>query len=153
MIGPGRRVAGLLDILVESLGLTDRLDHRPSELSGGQQQRVAIARALITGPEVVFADEPTGALDSRTAATLLGFLRHSCRELGQTIVMVTHDPIAASYADRALLLSDGRITDAIADPDTDAVLAASIFHFGEVTVGEAKQAMTDAGVMVRPVGR
>ncbi|SDS70937.1 ABC transporter ATP-binding protein [Microlunatus soli] len=121
----GRRAdAERFGTLVDSLGLSDRLDHRPSELSGGQQQRVAIARALITGPEVVFADEPTGALDSRTAATLLGYLQHSCRELGQTIVMVTHDPIAASYADRALLLSDGRITDAIADPDTDAVLAA-----------------------------
>jgi putative ABC transport system ATP-binding protein len=114
------RFAGLVD----SLGLTDRLDHRPSELSGGQQQRVAIARALITQPDVVFADEPTGALDSRTAADLLGYLRRSCTELGQTIVMVTHDPIAASYADRALLLSDGRITDAIEDPTTDTVLAA-----------------------------
>ena len=112
------------DSLISSLGLADRLGHRPSELSGGQQQRVAIARALITQPDVVFADEPTGALDSQTAATLLAYLRTCCRELGQTIVMVTHDPIAASYADRALLLSDGRITDAIDDPDTDAVLAA-----------------------------
>jgi putative ABC transport system ATP-binding protein len=110
--------------LVESLGLGDRLDHRPSELSGGQQQRVAIARALITAPDVVFADEPTGALDSRTAAALLDFLRRSCAELGQTIVMVTHDPIAASYADRALLLTDGRITDTLDRPTTDTVLAA-----------------------------
>ncbi|QDP94781.1 ABC transporter ATP-binding protein [Microlunatus elymi] len=110
--------------LVTSLGLEDRLAHRPSELSGGQQQRVAIARALITEPDVVFADEPTGALDSRTAATLLDYLRTSCRDLGQTIVMVTHDPIAASYADRALLLSDGRITESIDGPDTDSVLAA-----------------------------
>jgi putative ABC transport system ATP-binding protein len=110
--------------LVESLGLGDRLEHRPSELSGGQQQRVAIARALISAPDVVFADEPTGALDSRTAAALLDFLRRSCSELGQTIVMVTHDPIAASYADRALLLSDGRITDALDRPTTDGVLAA-----------------------------
>jgi putative ABC transport system ATP-binding protein len=110
--------------LVESLGLGDRLEHRPSELSGGQQQRVAIARALISAPDVVFADEPTGALDSRTAAALLDFLRRSCSELGQTIVMVTHDPIAASYADRALLLSDGRITDALGRPTTDSVLAA-----------------------------
>lgn len=110
--------------LIASLGLGDRLDHRPSELSGGQQQRVAIARALITAPEVVFADEPTGALDSRTAAALLGFLKRSVVELGQTIVMVTHDPIAASYADRALLLSDGRVTDAIDRPTTDNVLAA-----------------------------
>ncbi|MBO0812134.1 MAG: ABC transporter ATP-binding protein [Microlunatus sp.] len=113
-----------LATLIDSLGLGDRLDHRPSELSGGQQQRVAIARALITAPEVVFADEPTGALDSRTAAALLGFLKQSVAELGQTIVMVTHDPIAASYADRALLLSDGRITSAIERPTTDSVLAA-----------------------------
>jgi putative ABC transport system ATP-binding protein len=113
-----------LAAVVDSLGLGDRLDHRPAELSGGQQQRVAIARALVTGPEVVFADEPTGALDSQTAATLLAFLRRSCRELGQTIVMVTHDPIAASYADRALLLSDGRIVDELNDPTADAVLGA-----------------------------
>jgi len=113
-----------LATLVESLGLADRLDHRPSELSGGQQQRVAIARALITAPEVVFADEPTGALDSRTAASLLGFLKQSVADLGQTIVMVTHDPSAASYADRALLLSDGRITDVVDRPSTDSVLAA-----------------------------
>ncbi|GAB3918963.1 ABC transporter ATP-binding protein [Microlunatus endophyticus] len=113
-----------LATLVESLGLADRLDHRPSELSGGQQQRVAIARALVTAPEVVFADEPTGALDSRTAASLLGFLKQSVADLGQTIVMVTHDPIAASYADRALLLSDGRITDVVDHPSTDSVLAA-----------------------------
>jgi putative ABC transport system ATP-binding protein len=118
------RPADRLATVVDSLGLGDRLDHRPAELSGGQQQRVAIARALVTGPEVVFADEPTGALDSRTAATLLGFLRRSCRELGQTIVMVTHDPIAASYADRALLLSDGRIVDELNDPTADAVLGA-----------------------------
>ncbi|WP_214400965.1 ABC transporter ATP-binding protein [Pseudonocardia lacus] len=110
--------------VVDSLRLGDRLQHRPSELSGGQQQRVAIARALVTGPEVVFADEPTGALDSQSAAALLGFLRRSCRELGQTIVMVTHDPIAASYADRALLLSDGRIVDELDDPTADAVLGA-----------------------------
>nr|WP_221381582.1 ABC transporter ATP-binding protein [Actinoplanes polyasparticus] len=111
-----------LAAVVGSLRLGDRLDHRPAELSGGQQQRVAIARALVTGPDVVFADEPTGALDSQSAATLLDFLRRSCRELGQTIVMVTHDPIAASYADRALLLSDGRIVDELSDPTPDAVL-------------------------------
>ncbi|MEV6636340.1 ABC transporter ATP-binding protein [Actinoplanes sp. NPDC051470] len=113
-----------LAAVVGSLGIGDRLDHRPAELSGGQQQRVAIARALVTGPEVLFADEPTGALDSRTAATLLDFLRRSCRDLGQTIVMVTHDPIAASYADRALLLSDGLIVDELIDPTADAVLGA-----------------------------
>jgi len=113
-----------LGSVVESLRLADRLGHRPAELSGGQQQRVAIARALVTGPDVVFADEPTGALDSGTAATLLDFLRRSCVELGQTIVMVTHDPIAASYADRALLLSDGRIVDELTAPTADLVLGA-----------------------------
>jgi putative ABC transport system ATP-binding protein len=110
--------------VVSSLGIADRLDHRPSELSGGQQQRVAIARALVTRPEVLFADEPTGALDSATAANLLAFLRRSTHELGQTIVMVTHDPIAASYADRALILSDGLIVDDIPNPTADEVLAA-----------------------------
>ena len=107
---------------VQALGIGDRLEHRPGELSGGQQQRVAIARALVTGPDVLFADEPTGALDSRTAATLLDFLRRSCRELGQTVVMVTHDPIAASYADRALLLSDGLIVAELDQPTADTVL-------------------------------
>ncbi|MGC7100136.1 ABC transporter ATP-binding protein [Amycolatopsis lurida] len=97
----------LLDRLVGTLKLDDRLDHRPSQLSGGQQQRVACARALITEPAVVFADEPTGALDSDSSAELLGFLRASVDELGQTIVMVTHDPAAAEYADRVLLLADG----------------------------------------------
>jgi putative ABC transport system ATP-binding protein len=108
--------------IVESLRIQDRLGHRPSELSGGQQQRVAIARALVTEPDVLFADEPTGALDSRTAATLLSFLRTSCLELGQTIVMVTHDPIAASYAGRALVLGDGRIVDDLDNPNPDTVL-------------------------------
>lgn len=107
-----------------SLGIHDRLQHRPGELSGGQQQRVAIARALVMRPDVLFADEPTGALDSTTASTLLSFLRASCRDLGQTIVMVTHDPIAASFADRALMLSDGRIVDDIDDPTPDSVLGA-----------------------------
>ncbi|QFU88566.1 ABC transporter ATP-binding protein [Amycolatopsis sp. YIM 10] len=97
----------LLDRLVGTLKLNGRLDHRPSQLSGGQQQRVACARALITEPAVVFADEPTGALDSDSSAELLGFLRASVDELGQTIVMVTHDPAAAEYADRVLLLADG----------------------------------------------
>ena len=113
-----------LDALVRSLGLTDRLDHRPSELSGGQQQRVAIARALITLPEVVFADEPTGALDSRNGASLLAYLRLCVREGGQTIVMVTHDPLAASYADRVLLLADGKLAGELANPTPDTVLTA-----------------------------
>ena len=97
------------DLLVETLGLQQRLNHRPNELSGGQQQRVAIARALITKPKLVFADEPTGNLDSVSSAEVLGFLKRSVNELGQTIVMVTHDAVAASYADRAIVFSDGRI--------------------------------------------
>ncbi|WP_324653613.1 ABC transporter ATP-binding protein [Georgenia sp. H159] len=112
-----------LDTLVDTLGLRDRLTHRPSEMSGGQQQRVAIARALITRPEVVFADEPTGNLDSRSGAEVLSFLRTSVRELGQTVVMVTHDPTAASYADSVVLLADGRIAGTIANPTPESVLA------------------------------
>ena len=112
-----------MDTLVSTLGLQGRLTHRPSELSGGQQQRVAIARALVTQPEVVFADEPTGNLDSRSGAEVLGFLRRSVRELGRTIIMVTHDPVAASYADRVLLLADGRIAGDIAAPTRESVLA------------------------------
>jgi putative ABC transport system ATP-binding protein len=111
-----------LDTLVDVLGLADRLTHRPSELSGGQQQRVAVARALVGRPDVVFADEPTGNLDSRSGAEVLGFLRRSVRELGQTVVMVTHDPIAASYADRVLLLADGRLAGELADPTPESVL-------------------------------
>jgi putative ABC transport system ATP-binding protein len=111
------------DTLVATLGLTDRLTHRPSELSGGQQQRVAIARALIGRPDVVFADEPTGNLDSRSGAEVLSFLRQSVRELGRTIIMVTHDPTAAAYADRVVLLADGQIAGDIADPTPQSVLA------------------------------
>jgi putative ABC transport system ATP-binding protein len=110
--------------LCDALRITDRLDHRPAQLSGGQQQRVAIARALITRPDVVFADEPTGALDSRSGVRLLEFLRAGARELGQTIVMVTHDPIAAGYADRVVLLADGRVAGELAAPTPDDVLAA-----------------------------
>ncbi|WP_111768176.1 ABC transporter ATP-binding protein [Nakamurella deserti] len=121
----GRRVdRTALDALVTSLGLADRLDHKPAQLSGGQQQRVAIARALITRPAVVFADEPTGALDSKTGAALLSYLRSAVRELGQTVVMVTHDPHAAAYADRAVLLADGHIRGEIDRPAPDTVLAA-----------------------------
>ncbi|GAA2758749.1 ABC transporter ATP-binding protein [Actinopolymorpha rutila] len=113
-----------LTTLVDVLGLADRLRHRPSELSGGQQQRVAIARALASRPDVVFADEPTGNLDSRTGAEVLSFLRQSVREFGQTIVMVTHDPVAASYADRVVLVADGRVVGEIDRPSADAVLDA-----------------------------
>ncbi|KGM13249.1 ABC transporter ATP-binding protein [Cellulomonas bogoriensis] len=112
-----------VETLVTTLGLSERLTHRPSELSGGQQQRVAIARALVAKPEVVFADEPTGNLDSRAGAQVLSFLRRSVRELGRTIVMVTHDPSAAAYADRVVLLADGRIAGDISDPTPESVLA------------------------------
>ena len=111
-----------LDTVIDTVGLRDRLTHRPSELSGGQQQRVACARALASRPTIVFADEPTGNLDSRSGAEVLGFLRRSVDEFGQTIVMVTHDPVAASYADRVLFLADGRIVDEMADPSADRVL-------------------------------
>ena len=112
-----------LDELVSTLGLEDRLTHRPSELSGGQQQRVAAARALVSRPDIVFADEPTGNLDSRHGEALLGFLRHAARDLGQTIVMVTHDPGAAAYADRVVFLADGRVVDEVTDPSVDTVLS------------------------------
>lgn len=111
-----------LDSVVNSLGLDDRLDHRPAELSGGQQQRVAAARALVSRPEMVFADEPSGNLDSTASAELLDLLRQAVREFGQTIVMVTHDPIAASYSDRVVFLEDGRIVDEMLDPTPDRVL-------------------------------
>jgi putative ABC transport system ATP-binding protein len=121
----GRRAdQALLDDLVGSLRLGDRLGHLPSQLSGGQQQRVAIARALITRPDVVFADEPTGALDSTASHQLLNYLRHTSQAFEQTIVMVTHDPNAAAYADRTLLLSDGRVVDDLIAPTADTVLAA-----------------------------
>ncbi|MEZ5116690.1 MAG: ABC transporter ATP-binding protein [Candidatus Nanopelagicales bacterium] len=111
-----------VDTVIDTIGLRDRLGHKPSELSGGQQQRVACARALASRPQIVFADEPTGNLDSRSGAEVLGFLRRSVDEFGQTIVMVTHDPGAASYADRVLFLADGQIVDEIMDPTPDAVL-------------------------------
>ncbi len=111
-----------LDTVVSTLGLTDRLRHKPSELSGGQQQRVACARALVSKPQLVFGDEPTGNLDSRAGAEVLGFLRHSVDSFGQTIVMVTHDPKAASYADRVIFLADGHVVDDMPDPTADRVL-------------------------------
>ena len=111
-----------LDLVISTVSLQSRLNHRPSELSGGQQQRVAVARALAARPEVVFADEPTGNLDSRSGAEVLGFLRRSVDEMDQTIVMVTHDPNAAAYADRVVFLADGRIVDEMADPTAEGVL-------------------------------
>jgi putative ABC transport system ATP-binding protein len=111
-----------LDTVVDTLGLADRLRHKPSELSGGQQQRVACARALVGRPQIIFGDEPTGNLDSRATVEVLGFLRHSVDAFGQTIVMVTHDPKAASYADRVLFLADGRVVDEMPDPTAERVL-------------------------------
>jgi putative ABC transport system ATP-binding protein len=119
----GRRPEpGWWDQVIGRLGLAGRLGHRPSELSGGQQQRVACARALITRPDVIFADEPTGNLDSASGAEVLGFLRASVRELGQTVIMVTHDPVAASYADRVVFLADGQVCGELADPTPQSVL-------------------------------
>ncbi|MFB6876087.1 ABC transporter ATP-binding protein [Streptomyces sp. NPDC056323] len=111
-----------LAVVVATVGLAGRLAHRPVQLSGGQQQRVAVARALVSRPEIVFADEPTGNLDSRSSAEVLGFLRDSVRELGQTVVMVTHDPVAAAHADRVVFLADGRLMDELHTPTADAVL-------------------------------
>ncbi|MEU5861098.1 ABC transporter ATP-binding protein [Nonomuraea sp. NPDC047529] len=108
--------------VIDTVGLRDRLGHRPTELSGGQQQRVAVARALISKPQVIFADEPTGNLDSRSGSEILSFLRTSVRELGQTIVMVTHDPVAAAYADRVVFLRDGELVTEIGSPTPQAVL-------------------------------
>ncbi|GAA4030748.1 ABC transporter ATP-binding protein [Arthrobacter methylotrophus] len=112
------------DYVVGTLGLKDRLTHRPHELSGGQQQRVAVARALLTRPDVVFGDEPTGNLDSRTGGEVLALLRRSSKELGQTIIMVTHDPVAASYADRVVLMSDGGLVGELPNPTAESVLVA-----------------------------
>ena len=110
------------DLVVGTVGLADRLTHRPSELSGGQQQRVACARAMATRPDIIFADEPTGNLDSRSGAEVLGFLRRSVDEFGQTIVMVTHDAHAAAYADRVVFLADGELVDELVAPDAQAIL-------------------------------
>jgi len=119
----GRRPDGAwMDEIVRTVGMSDRMDNLPSQLSGGQQQRVAVARALVPRPEIVFADEPTGALDSRTGIEILTFMRRAVDESGQTIVMVTHDPHAASYADTVLFLEDGQIVDRMDEPTSDRVL-------------------------------
>ncbi|MEE8332189.1 MAG: ABC transporter ATP-binding protein [Acidimicrobiia bacterium] len=110
------------DQVVEAVGLGDRLSHRPTELSGGQQQRVAAARALVSRPEIIFADEPSGNLDSTAAGELLGFMKQAVKDLGQTIVMVTHDPVTASYADRIVFLGDGKVVGELHDPTQDSVL-------------------------------
>lgn len=118
-----------MDEVVHRVRMGDRLRHRPAELSGGQQQRVAIARALVTRPEVVFCDEPTGALDSRAAAEVLTMLREGVDQSGLTVVMVTHDPLAASYADRVVLLADGRLADDLVDPGVE-LIAERLAHLG-----------------------
>ncbi|MFC4049628.1 ABC transporter ATP-binding protein [Actinomadura syzygii] len=128
-----------LDAVIDTVGLRPRLKHRPSELSGGQQQRVACARALAARPEIIFADEPTGNLDSRSGAEVLGFLRDSVRRMGQTIVMVTHDPSAAAYADQVLFLSDGQIVDTMHEPTAERVL-------------ERMKGFDAVGAPVRPAG-
>ena len=111
-----------VDSVIDTVGLRPRLTHRPSELSGGQQQRVAVARALASRPEVVFADEPTGNLDSRSGGEVLGFMRRAVDEFGQTIVMVTHDPVAAGHADAVVFLADGRVVDVMDAPTAESVL-------------------------------
>src|SRR5262249_27560784 len=111
-----------INSIVEIVGLQDRVRHRPTELSGGQQQRVAIARALASKPQIIFADEPTGNLDSHSGAEVLSFMRRAVDQMSQTIVMVTHDPMAASYADRVIFLADGRIVEEMLEPTPDRVL-------------------------------
>ena len=111
-----------LDIVIDAMNLRNRLSHRPSELSGGQQQRVAVARALASRPQIIFADEPTGNLDSKTGAEILTFMKHAVTDLHQTIVMVTHDPLAAAYADRVVFLADGRVVDELSQPTSAQVL-------------------------------
>jgi putative ABC transport system ATP-binding protein len=119
-----------IEKVIDTVGLRDRLEHRPSELSGGQQQRVAVARALASRPQIIFADEPTGNLDSQSGAEVLSFTRRAVDEMGQTIVMVTHDPVAASYADRVVFLADGRVVDEMQEPTSDRVLD-RLKRFGE----------------------
>jgi putative ABC transport system ATP-binding protein len=111
-----------LDTVIDKMNLRNRLSHRPSELSGGQQQRVAVARALASRPQIIFADEPTGNLDSKTGAEILAFMKHAVTDLHQTIVMVTHDPVAAAYADRVIFLADGKVVDEVANPTSELVL-------------------------------
>ena len=119
-----------IDKVVDTMGIRDRLQHRPDEMSGGQQQRVAVARALASRPEIIFADEPTGNLDSRAGADVLKFMRKAVDDMGQTIVMVTHDPVAASYADRIVFLADGQIVDEMLHPTARKVLD-RMKQFGE----------------------
>jgi putative ABC transport system ATP-binding protein len=139
----GRRPdPGWFDTVVDTVRLRDRLAHRPSELSGGQQQRVAAARALVSRPAIVFADEPTGNLDSISGAEVLSFLRRSVDEFGQTIVMVTHDPVAASYCDRVVFLADGRVVDELRDPDREAILD-RMGHLQDLALARAEASSAD----------
>ena len=130
MLGGDDGDAAWIDTVITTVGLKDRIDHRPSELSGGQQQRVAVARALASRPDIIFADEPTGNLDSTTGAEILDFMRRAVREFGQTIVMVTHDPNAASYADRVIFVADGKIDGELADPTSDEIFE-RMKHLGD----------------------
>jgi putative ABC transport system ATP-binding protein len=130
MLGGESGDAEWIDRVVTTVGLKDRLKHRPSELSGGQQQRVAVARALASQPSIIFADEPTGNLDSTTGAEILAFMRSAVTDLGQTIVMVTHDPTAASYADRVIFVGDGKIVGELTEPTAERVLD-RMKQFGE----------------------
>ena len=122
MLGGESGDAAWIDHVIDTVGLRDRLSHRPSELSGGQQQRVAVARALASRPTIIFADEPTGNLDSNSGAEILTFMRNAVDEFGQTIVMVTHDPYGAAYSDRAVFLADGKIVHDMADPSADSII-------------------------------
>jgi putative ABC transport system ATP-binding protein len=122
MLGGEEGDGAWIDRVIDTVGLRDRLGHRPSEMSGGQQQRVAVARALATRPTIIFADEPTGNLDSNSGAEVLSFMRNAVDEFGQTIVMVTHDPNAAAYSDRAVFLADGKIVGDLAEPTADAII-------------------------------
>jgi putative ABC transport system ATP-binding protein len=128
LAGRGRNAAWVSEV-IERVGLAERRHHRPAELSGGQQQRVAIARALVARPSLIFGDEPTGALDTRTAREVLGLLRTAAQATGQTVIMVTHDPMAASYADRVVFLADGRIAGELYEPTAD-VVAERMTHLG-----------------------
>ena len=147
----GRKAdAAWLQRIIEVVGLASRLTHRPSELSGGQQQRVAVARALVTQPDVVFADEPTGNLDSRSSGEVLSFLRRSVDEMRQTIVMVTHDPKAAAYADRVIFLADGKIVGELREPTAEGVLD---FMKGLETPGSTGRTAADNTTLAPPAPR
>ena len=143
-----------LDEVVSTVGLGDRLSHRPNELSGGQQQRVAVSRALASKPKIIFADEPTGNLDSRTGSEILGFMQQAVTRLSQTIVMVTHDPLAASYSDRVVFLADGRATGEMVDPTSEAVFdyIKSLGRVGRLSADDTPQARAkEHHVAARPL--